>query len=276
MELRMREGGGQGGTASCCVAKLGGQVAYIGKLGDDPEGRFCLQRLEAFGVDTEFLEIVPQGKTPISYIFITKTTGARTIIYEPSTLPKIEYDSTLEALIEQSSVILLDPETTYLGKKLVRRRDKKYVTVYDCEVWREGIEDFLAGADYFIPSAEFLSVPELQLEGLSLHQQLFRLKRKIGGELIITDGEKGAYYFKDNQINQVLPPPLEIADTLGAGDVFHGAFALAISKGLDLSQAVNFSVAVASLSCREYGGRKGIPDWEEAVEVAGRLTTIRL
>ena len=52
LEFRSTEGGGQGGTASCCISKLGGQVAYVGKLGDDPEGRFCLKRLQDFGVNT--------------------------------------------------------------------------------------------------------------------------------------------------------------------------------------------------------------------------------
>ena len=58
-EFRLMEGGGQGGTASCCISKLGGKVVYVGKLGDDQEGRFCLKRLQDFGVSTEFIEIVP-------------------------------------------------------------------------------------------------------------------------------------------------------------------------------------------------------------------------
>lgn len=53
LEFRFMEGGGQGGTASCCISKLGGRVVYVGKIGDDPEGRFCLDRLQDFGVDTE-------------------------------------------------------------------------------------------------------------------------------------------------------------------------------------------------------------------------------
>ena len=93
LELRLTEGGGQGGTASCCISKLGGQVAYVGKLGDDPEGRFCLKRLQDFGLSSEFIEIIPGGKTAVAYIFVTKATGNRTIIYEGNTLPKIQKDS---------------------------------------------------------------------------------------------------------------------------------------------------------------------------------------
>ena len=65
LKFRLTEGGGQGGTSSCCIARLGGRVAYVGKLGDDDEGLFCLKRLEDFGVTSEFIEIVPGGKTPL-------------------------------------------------------------------------------------------------------------------------------------------------------------------------------------------------------------------
>ena len=50
LAFRLTDGGGQGGTASCCISKLGGSVAYVGRLGDDTEGKFCLKRLADFGV----------------------------------------------------------------------------------------------------------------------------------------------------------------------------------------------------------------------------------
>ena len=86
LEFRLEEGGGQGGTASCCITRLGGQVAYIGKLGDDREGRFCKQRLKDFGVDTQMIEMVIGGRTPVAYVFVSKPRGHRTIIYEPNRL----------------------------------------------------------------------------------------------------------------------------------------------------------------------------------------------
>jgi sugar/nucleoside kinase (ribokinase family) len=117
LEFRLTEGGGQGGTSSCCISRLGGKVAYVGKLGDDDEGRFCLKRLEDFGVKTEFVEIVNGGKTPVAYVFITTDSGARSIIYERNALPKIKIDATLKNLVMQSGIALLDPEGTYLGRQ---------------------------------------------------------------------------------------------------------------------------------------------------------------
>jgi sulfofructose kinase len=276
LEFRKTEGGGQGGTAACCITRLGGLAAYVGKLGDDEAGRFCLRRLQDFGVNTEWVEIVPGGITPVAFLFVTRATGDRTIIYEHNSLPKITMDPVMENLLDNSSVVLLDPETTYWGKTLGGRRGRAPIIIYDGERWREGIEEIMAVADFFIPTSDFLKSPELQFESLSLGDQIFRLKAMVKGSLIVTDGAKGAYYINEGRLFQVCPPPIEAVDTIGAGDNFHAAFALAVGRGFDLEQAVKFSVAVASLSCRDYGGRKGVPNWDEAMEVAGALKKIPL
>jgi sulfofructose kinase len=272
LEFRLTEGGGQGGTASCCISCLGGRVAYVGKLGDDDEGNLCLKRLEDFGVARDFVEIVKGGRTPVAYVFITADSGARSIIYERNTLPKLKINAALEQLVRQTSVVLLDPEVTYLGGELKSIAASNIKIIYDSERWRAGIEDIMDTADYFIPSSEFLTAAELELDGISFNQKIIKLDSMVTGDLIITHGEKGAYYITDGALYHVAVPEVNAVDTVGAGDNFHAAFALALTRGFDLHQTVKFSVAVASLSCREYGGRKGIPNWEQALEVAGTLT----
>jgi sulfofructose kinase len=271
LEFRLSEGGGQGGTASCCIARLGGAVAYFGKLGDDDEGRFCLQRLTDFGVAIEFIDIVKGAKTPVAYAFVNTATGARTIIYERSQLPKITFDPRLEELLSQSNIVLLDPEVTYLGGAIKKQLGDAVRLVYDGERWRPGIEDIMAAADYFIPSHDFLDSAELKLGDMPLRQKIVQLSQQINGRLVVTCGEAGAYFIAQDTLYQVAAPAIAAVDTIGAGDNFHGAFALALAKKFDLAQCVKFAVAVASLSCRAYGGRNGIPQWSEALAVADRL-----
>jgi len=272
LEFRLTEGGGQGGTASCCIARLGGRVAYVGKLGDDEEGRFCLKRLADFGVSTEFVEIVTGGKTPVAYVFITANSGARSIVYERNALPKITIDSVLQDLVKRSGVALLDPEVTYLGGLLKQVAGSGVKVIYDSERWRQGISDIMDTADYFVPSAEFLEAAELKFHDLPFEQRIIGLNDQVAGSLVVTHGEKGAYYISDGTLYQVAVPQVPAVDTVGAGDNFHAAFALAVARGFDLHRAVKFSVAVASLSCREYGGRMGVPTWHQALEVAANLT----
>lgn len=265
LDERIVEGGGQGTNTACCIAKLSGTVRYVGTVGDDEEGRFCIKRLQAFGVDTGDVRILAQETTPVAYIFVTRATGRRTIIYEPTRLPPIPVDDGLMALIAAAQVILLDPSVTYLAPELTVLKQRP-VIVYDCERWKDGILDMMAVADYFIPSAVFLDDPVLALPSATLHEKIVDLARRIGGRLIVTDGERGAYYLQDDMVFQVLPPVAEIRDTTGAGDNFHAAFAVALSRGFDIPAAVKFAVAVATLSCRGYGGRAALPDYREAMQ----------
>ncbi len=126
-------------------------------------------------------------------------------------------------------------------------------------------------ADYFIPSSEFLESDRLNFGDIPLNRKIFKLNEMVTGQLIVTGGEKGAYYPIDDKLYQVAAPVVKAVDTIGAGDNFHAAFALALKKGLDLHQAVRLSVAVASLSCREFGGRNGVPEMEEAMSVAKEI-----
>ena len=270
--LSMRdEGGGQGATAACCIRRLGGAVRLVGRLGDDPAGRFCRQRLEDFGVDLGHVQTIAGGKTPESHIFVTQATGRRTIFYQSSTLPRLTAADLPPDLFRSAAVVLLDPETTYLAAHLPPAGPRAPVIIYDAERWRQGLEDMMRRADYFIPSSEFFEDPHLNLAGRPFNEQFARLAARIGGTLIVTRGRRGAYFQQDRRLYRVPAPEVDVRDTIGAGDNFHAAFAVARLRRYDLARAVMFAVAVASLSCRAYGGREGLPTNAEALEQAAGL-----
>jgi sugar/nucleoside kinase (ribokinase family) len=266
---RLVEGGGQGGTAAACIARLGGRVCYVGRLGDDGPGRICLQRLAAFGVDTRRVQILPGGRTPEAFIFVTAATGDRTIFYEPNRLPRLEARDLPDGLFSRAPVLLLDPETTYLSDLLPEKG--RLQVVYDAERWRDGMATMLQRADYFIPSRDFLDDERAGCGGGRLADRLDALQMRIEGQLVVTDGCRGAYYFHRGRLMQVPAPAVAVRDTIGAGDNFHASFALALSRGADLPEAVQLAVAVASLSCRAYGGREGLPSMAQARTLAATL-----
>jgi sugar/nucleoside kinase (ribokinase family) len=129
----------------------------------------------------------------------------------------------------------------------------------------------MARADYFIPSSELLADSHFNLKGLSFPEQFARLAERIDGCLIVTRGRHGAYFPYNGQLCRVPPPEVVVKDTIGAGDNFHAAFALALLRGDALPRAVKFGVAVASLSCRVYGGREGVPGLSQAQALASSL-----
>ena len=146
--------------------------------------------------------------------------------------------------------------------------------IYDAERWRQGLEDMMRRADYFIPSSEFFDDPHLNLAGRPFNEQFERLAARVDGTLIVTRGRQGAYFPKDGRLYRVPAPAVNVRDTIGAGDNFHAAFAVARLRRYDLARAVKFAVAVASLSCRAYGGREGLPTDTEALEQAATLKVL--
>ena len=268
---RLVEGGGQGGTAACCISRLGGRVALVGKVGADEEGSRCLDRLHAFGVDTRFVEIVKGGRTPVAYLFVTRKNGRRTIVYEPNILPKMVLHHEHLALLSHAKTVLLDPETTYLAEAIKQNTGPRTRIIYDCERWKPGIEHMMRLADYFIPSAAFVAAVFPDDQAMGFCEKVLRLQNDIRGRLIVTRGEKGAFYPCDGRLYRVPAPDVQAIDTIGAGDNFHGAFALAVSLDFELHRAVRFAVATASLSCRGYGGRQGLPDLREALAVTDKI-----
>jgi sulfofructose kinase len=265
------EGGGQAGTSACCVARLGGKVVLVGNIGNDEEGRFCLRRLKDFNVNTDYIQQLDNNRTPVAYLFVTRSTGKRTIIYEPNLLPPITMEDKLVQLIADAKTISLDPQTTYIAKALKENRPSGTRIIYDCERWLDHIEDMMSVADYFIPSSVFFKSKPETFDASDLNGNILTLGEMVKGQAIVTHGTDGAYYPYQGRLYQVQAPAVQAVDTTGAGDNFHGAFAFAVSKGLDLHEAVKLAVSVASLSCRGYGGREALPDWQEAYALARQL-----
>jgi sulfofructose kinase len=272
MQVHRMEGGGQGGTAACAIARLGGRVTLVGKVGADAGGRFCRRRLEAFGVACDHLAAVAGKTTALAHIWVTRESGNRTILYAPSDLPPIAGDEHLAEMCRRAAAILLDPEVTYLAPFLADLPRPRGLVVYDAERWRPGIETMMATADLFVPAADFLEAPELGISDKGWGARLTALESRIAGRLVVTRGEGGAYYFEEGRLIRVAAPSVAVADTIGAGDVFHGALALALARAAPLGDAVKLAVAAASLSCRGYGGREGLAEMAETRSLADRLT----
>lgn len=268
------EAGGQGSTSACCVSKLGGKAAFFGNIGNDSEGQLCLKRLKDFKVDTGNIKICDDHKTPSAYIFVNTNNSTRTIFYEERTLPKVGIKQVSKEIISSAKVVLIDPETTHLASELKQLLNKDSKMVYDCERWKEGIECLYHIADYFIPSYEFLESRKLFSPQDTFLTKVSKLRKIIKNELIITHGEHGAYFVSNNLLYNVPAPKINILDTIGAGDNFHAAFSFAISENYDLTSAVKFSVAVASISCEKHGGREGIPSLSYAIDQSKKLESI--
>jgi sulfofructose kinase len=256
----LETGGGPAATAAVAIARLGGEVDFIGRVGEDACGKTLREELEKWGVNTRFCRGFPGARSSQSAILVDKN-GERIIVNYPS--PDLPTDASWLDTIDFSAydMVLADVrwhDGTQRAFSLARKAGVP--TLLDADVTPQDIAPLVALADYAVFSAPGL-VKMSQLT--SPRDGLNHAARHTDGTVCVTQGHEGALWLDGDRFCQFPSFSVEVVDTTGAGDVFHGAMALAIAEKMEMEQAVKFSSAVAALKCTRPGGRAGIPNREQ-------------
>lgn len=265
-------GGGLIGTAIAAAARLGAETAIWSWVGEDDEGQQVIAGLRAEGVDTGAVEVIPQGRTSVSFVHVQEGTGERTIYHRPRLEVPAERMRTAAERPLSCDVMLVDAIWPQASKLAAQRAREMGMPV---------VGDFCPGGEA-ADLARFVThliVPRACAErlapGASREQQLRRLA-ELGPEFVaITAGAEGCWFLGRGSpccpaedtaaVAHQTSFPVPVVDTTGAGDVFHGAFAYALARRWPTEKCVEFASAVAALSCRALGGRAGIPRLREGL-----------
>jgi sulfofructose kinase len=254
-------GGGPAANGAVTAARLGGKVSLWARVGDDAVGRIIVDELADCGVDVGLVRRIPGGRSGVSSVlidgegdrFITAFAD-RTLEPDPSWLP-------LET-IRDHDVVLCDVRWPAASRAVLQAaRDQGVTTVLDADLTSDdAVEHLIAFADYSIFSAPALE----RLSGASDYRQGLRMaQERTSGAVGVTLGEDGFAWLDGGTIHACPAFRVPTVDTLAAGDVFHGAFALAIGEGFGMAEAGRIASAAAALKCTRWGGRAGIPSRAE-------------
>ncbi|MCS3447175.1 sulfofructose kinase [Bradyrhizobium elkanii] len=248
-------------NAAIAVARLGASVAFWGRAGDDAAGHEMRSAFAAEGVDVENFRLFPDGRSSVSGI-IVDSSGERQIVNFRGLLPEAADWLPLEAVARASSV-LADPRWVEGAATLFREaRARGIPTVLDGDMAdAEVFERLLPLTDHAIFSEPALA----SFAGSAKDESLAALARFGCSVVAVTRGEDGVNWYENGQLHRHAAYAVDVVDTTGAGDVFHGAYALAIGAGLEVRNAMAFSAATAAMKCRHAGGRNGIPTINECV-----------
>jgi sulfofructose kinase len=255
-------GGGPAATGSVAVARLGGAAELWTRVGGDEIGRHIVEELRGWGV----VPIVrPQEgiASNVSGVIVDRH-GERMII--SFTDPGLDPDPSWLPLDElRADAVLADvrwPEGSLLA--LRRARELGIPTILDADLAPADVLDAL------LPHADFaiFSEPAMVRYAATVDRAraLTHCRGKCGGVVGVTVGVEGFLWLEEGRPTQQAGFQVPVVDTLGAGDVFHGAFALAVAEGRGIADAAAFANAAAALKCTRLGGRAGIPTRAE-VEV---------
>ena len=254
--------GGLVGTALVAVARLGGKACFAGKLGTSPMATRAVENLRKEGVDTSYV-IETEGAEPIiAFVLSSSSDGQRNIFFTrqwaqfpmPWELPDKKW-------YQRASVLLIDYDSVDAGVEAAKVANQHGVpVVIDVEGDIGYTAEALALSTYIIVSEDFARD---YTHARDLRQMLESLRSRPEQTVIITRGENGCVGLTAEGAFELPAFKVDVVDTTGCGDVFHGAFALAISRNRPVMEAARFASAAAALCATKLGGREGIPTQKE-------------
>jgi sulfofructose kinase len=229
--------GGPAANAATTVAALGHRAGLLTALGRDAFGRFAAAGLAERGV--EFHDFAPESRISLSMVAVRERDGERTVISRNAA--EVAFETTVDAVtpfVLGSDLLLLDGHLGRLAlAAAIVAKDAGLPVVLDAGSWKPVLEDLLPLVDVAACSAAFeLSEDELHALGVPL--------------VIRTNGANPVKWSRDGEFHEVPVPAVAVRDTNGAGDVWHGALAVALARHDPVAAAIGWANAVAAVRVR--------------------------
>jgi sulfofructose kinase len=251
---------GMAASAATAVARLGGNAALWSRVGDDAVGDRVRQELADEGVDVTHVRSF-KGQTAVCTVLVDGQGERLVVPYFDPAIPDsadwLPFDD-----LRSYAAVLADVRWPSAAQAVLSAAlDNGLPAVLDAEVApREALERLVPLASHAVFSQPGAAVLTGSHDPAA---SAVALARRYAGFVCVTAGERGSYWIDNGQLRHTPTPRLDVIDTLAAGDVFHGAFALALAEREVVSDAIEFASAAAALKCTRWGGRLGAPSREE-------------
>ncbi len=258
--------GGQVATAMVTCQKLGLRAKYIGSVGDDQRGEIQIESLQESGVDIDDVQRRENCPNQSAYILVDQSTGERTIFWYRDDCLRIDPEQITPEKITCARLLHIDGHDTAAVERAARLAHEAGIPVtVDVDTIYHGFDRVLPYVDYLIASTEF---PARWTNESNRFRALEIIQQEFGTRVAaMTLGAHGALALAEGKFHYSPAFVVNCVDTTGAGDVFHGAFCYAVLESYPLDQALDFSNAMAALSCKALGARGGIRPRQEAEEL---------
>ena len=256
-------------SAACAFVRLGGQGAVWGRVGADPRGEVMRRDLAAAGLDVSGVRSVAGGRSSVA-VSIIDARGDRLVVpYHDASLDQSADWLPLERIAAADFVHVDARWPEGAAAALVAARRAGVPGMLDADIAPpEVLARLVPLASHAVFSDACLF---LHAGTKNLGEALRFVATNHPGHVGASCGVDGYAWIEDGHVRRVPAPRIEAVDTLAAGDVFHGAFALRLAEGATVEAAARFACIAASLKCTRFGGRLGCPTRGE-VEAFGERT----
>ena len=256
-----KQGGGQVATAMVALRRWGIKTKYIGKVGGDELGHFSLHSIREEGVDTSSVTVEPNAINQVAVIIVDGQTGERTILWDRDERLMYSKNELRKEEVCAGKILHLDGHDIQAAIRCATwAKEEGIPTVLDIDKVEPLTSELIKRIDFVITSSRF---PALYTGLSNPKEALLKIQEEISGFLCATWGSEGAFALVDGELFHVEGTQVKVVDTTGAGDVFHAGFIYGLLQNWELGDILRFANWSAGLKCREMGGRKGIPSFEE-------------
>jgi sulfofructose kinase len=250
---------GMAAAQAASIARLGGKAALWASAGDDNVGDRLIAQIEAEGVDCSRVRRVRGGRSGFSSIFMD-VTGQTMIVprYDPDLM------AAPEAAPDLSGIAAVMTDVRWPGAAALALSAAKAAgipAILDADMAAvEVLKQLVPLATHIVASE---SAAKLLTGAVEPEAAAWRLADKYGAFVAVTAGADGCWWTEGGALQHTPAPKITAIDTLAAGDVFHGAFALKLVEGAPMAETITFASAAAAIKCTRFGGRLGCPTREE-------------
>jgi sulfofructose kinase len=231
------------------------RTRYVGRLGDDEAAKLHHEEFGRAGVETQ-LTIVPGGVSPQSLILVDGA-GERTVLCRrDERLVLLPSDLDREWIVNARALHIDGHDTAAATVAAGWARAAGIPVIADLDELYPGVEELLENIDYLVVSRDF---PCRLMGENDLEKALRGMHRRHGCLLAAaTLGQEGVLAWDGKQLHHVSAYNVPVADTTGAGDIFHAGFIYGLLQDWPLKQQLDFACAAAALNCMAVGARGGI------------------
>lgn len=259
-----RHCGGLTATALVAAARLGARCAYAGMLGDDELSRFVTGRLQAEGIDTAPVIRRADACPAHSRIIVDVTRQTRNIFYELKGAVGADPDRPPAEVIRSAKVLFVDHyglPGTVRAVRIARAAGIPIVADLERQEDTSLFLELLGQIDHLIVSENFALALTGEKDPAMAARALWTPERQV---VVVTCGPAGSWSVDGAGEPRRQPAyPVQVVDTTGCGDVFHGAYAAGLALGQSLPERLRLASAAAALKATQPGGQAGIPNRAE-------------
>ncbi len=268
--------GGKGANQAVAAARLGGEVSFICRVGDDQFGKRSIQVYQEEGISTDNIIIDPEERSGVALISVNGDGENKIVVASGANngFQEEEIENVYKIISRADYVILqLEIPVSIVGKIIqFSKRTDTNIILNPAPAQKL--------PDWFFDDLFLVTPNETETEiltGINVCDELTAKKAALWFQnkgvrnVVITLGKNGSYLVTSNEAYAISTPNVDTIDSTAAGDVFNGALAVALANGQSFKQAVNFASIAAALSVKKIGAQSSCPTLEDVLAFSKTL-----